>query len=223
MGASSQDVDRARAFYTRISRVYDRLADADERTAREAGLRLLDAQPGEQVLEIGYGTGHALASLAEAVGTQGHVFGVDISDGMRRVAAQRLRASGLEGRCSLEVAAIPPLPWPDRQFDSAFLSFTLELFPADTIPLVLSDTRRALKPAGRLCVVSMRALTAGEEETFAERAYKWMHRHFPHLVDCAPIDLPGLLGESGYSVECERRLTIWSMPVSVCLARAPAS
>ncbi len=219
MAVSSQDVERARAFYTRISRIYDRLADADERAAREAGLRLLHARPGEQVLEIGYGTGHALATLAEAVGDRGHVCGIDISDGMRRVAARRVRAAGLDSRCTLAVGAIPPLPWQDGRFDAAFLSFTLELFPADTVPLVLDDLRRALAPAGRICVVSMSAPESGERETLAERAYKWMHRHFPHLVDCAPVDLPSLLRGNGFAVEREDRLTIWSMPVAICLAR----
>ncbi len=219
MSVSSQDVERARAFYTRISRIYDRLADADERAAREAGLRLLNARPGEQVLEIGYGTGHALASLAEAVGDGGHVCGVDISDGMRRVAARHLRAAGLERRCTLAVGVIPPLPWPDRRFDAAFLSFTLELFPADTAPVVLDELGRALAPAGRLAVVSMSAPGPGEPETLAERAYKWMHRHFPHLVDCAPVDLPALLRANGFAVEREQRLTIWTMPVAICLAR----
>ena len=54
-------------FYDRISHAYDALSDASEHEAREAGERALAVQPGEQVLEIGYGTGHALADLARAV------------------------------------------------------------------------------------------------------------------------------------------------------------
>ncbi|MEZ6106104.1 MAG: hypothetical protein R3B96_08335 [Pirellulaceae bacterium] len=46
-------------FYDRISQVYDFIADGGEHRAREIGLRRLAIQPGESVLEIGYGTGHS--------------------------------------------------------------------------------------------------------------------------------------------------------------------
>ena len=68
MPGTSQDLDAARAFYTRISSVYDALADRDEHVARQTGLTLLDAQAGEHVLEIGFGTGSSLMGLATAVG-----------------------------------------------------------------------------------------------------------------------------------------------------------
>ncbi|MGC9467592.1 MAG: methyltransferase domain-containing protein [Anaerolineae bacterium] len=66
--------------YDKLSRWYDALAGAAESSLRELGLQQLDAQYGERVLEIGFGTGHALLTLARAVGKHGHVFGIDISD-----------------------------------------------------------------------------------------------------------------------------------------------
>ena len=86
-----QSKDETRAFYDKISGVYDLLAEHSEGPVRQTGLDKLALAPGERVLEIGYGTGHCLVQLAEAVGPEGKVFGIDLSEGMR---ARARRASG---------------------------------------------------------------------------------------------------------------------------------
>ena len=161
--------------------------------ARERGLALLEVQPGESVLEIGYGTGHSLVSLANSVGDDGHVTGIDISTGMHDVAAKRVAKAKLEQRVDLRVASIPPIPSNLGLFDVITLSFTLELFALDNIPEVLSECRRVLRQGGRLGVVSMATPIRDENESMLERTYVWMHRHFPHIVDCQPIPLESLL------------------------------
>ncbi len=62
-----QTREQTRTFYDRISRVYDLLAERSEAPIRRKGLELLTALPGETVLEVGFGTGRCLASLARAV------------------------------------------------------------------------------------------------------------------------------------------------------------
>ncbi len=47
--------------------------------------------PGAHVLDVGSGTGASVAQAAQAVGPQGHVTGVDISDTMLDLARSRLR------------------------------------------------------------------------------------------------------------------------------------
>jgi ubiquinone/menaquinone biosynthesis C-methylase UbiE len=51
---------------------------------------MLDAQPGEQILEIGPGTGRALARIGLRVGPRGTVLGVDLSAQMLAVSARKL-------------------------------------------------------------------------------------------------------------------------------------
>jgi ubiquinone/menaquinone biosynthesis C-methylase UbiE len=58
------------------------LSERSEAPMRKAGLELLRARAGESILEIGFGTGHSLVSLAKAVGPKGTVFGLDLSDKM---------------------------------------------------------------------------------------------------------------------------------------------
>src|SRR6516164_7392546 len=125
MAETSQDLEAARNFYTRISSVYDALADRDEHRARDVGIALLNPRPGERILEIGFGTGSSLVPIASAVGASGHVAGIDISPGMKTVAEQRLRAANLAAAVDLRVGAVPPLPFGDNTFDAVFTAFTL--------------------------------------------------------------------------------------------------
>lgn len=108
MADTSQDLEAARAFYTRISSVYDALADRDEHRARELGLSLLDAQGGERILEIGFGTGSSIVPLAASVGASGRVCGIDIAPGMKVVAEQRMRSANMTATVDLRVHAVPP-------------------------------------------------------------------------------------------------------------------
>ena len=78
MADRSQDPDATRAFYDRISHVYDAIAVAAEHGARERGKEILDVAPGERVLEVGFGPGRALVAFARGVGRDGKV--VDVSN-----------------------------------------------------------------------------------------------------------------------------------------------
>jgi ubiquinone/menaquinone biosynthesis C-methylase UbiE len=218
MARTSQDIDAARALYTRISSIYDTVSDRAERRVRALGLSLLEARSGERILEIGFGTGSSLVALAESVGASGHVFGIDISPGMKDVAAARIRSANQVAKISLTLAAIPPIPFIDATLDAVFMAFTLELFPEDTIPIVLTEVRRTLSAGGRLSIVSMTLGTEEQRQGLSERLYVWTHRHFPHIVDCGPIDLERRLTEAGFAIARIERLGMWGLPVAAVLA-----
>ena len=65
--------EAASASYDRMSGWYDLLARPSEKKYTELGLRMLSVQEGETVLEIGFGTGHAIVALAQSVGESGGV------------------------------------------------------------------------------------------------------------------------------------------------------
>lgn len=206
-------------FYDHISSMYDALADSSEHAARELGEKMLNLQPGEQVIEIGFGTGNSLLHLAKAVQPNGKVVGLDVSEGMQRVAQQKVEAAGVAESVELQVGNAVALDQPDDSFDAGYLSFTLELFSEEDTPAVLSELKRVLRPGGRLAVVSMATVLEGESESVLEKTYKWMHRHFPHIVDCRPIDPAMLLQEAGLEIMEQKRMDIWTMPVAAVLAK----
>ncbi len=206
------------SFYDRISHAYDLISDAGEHKARETGEQALDIQAGEHVLEIGYGTGNTMIHLAEAVGDSGTVSGIDVSTGMQQVAKKKLTAKGFADRADLCVGDARKLPYEDKSFDAVFASFTLELFPLDDIPVVLAEVGRVLKQGGRFGVVSMATVLGGEKPSSLEKTYIWMHEHFPHIVDCQPIDVVSLVEEAGLSIQQKVEMAIWTMPVRCVVA-----
>lgn len=208
-----------RAFYDRISSAYDAIADSNERAARVAGLEALQVKPGETVLELGFGTGNEVADLAALVGPTGTVAGIDISSGMLAVAQRKLAAKDVQAKLDLRVADARQLPWADGAFDAVYTSFTLELFPLGDIPGVLAECQRVLKPGGRLGVVSMATVKPGHKASLLERTYIWMHRHFPHLVDCQPIDVEAFVEKAGYEIANVVEMEIWTMPVRAVVGR----
>src|SRR5918997_6939878 len=61
------------------------------RGIRSKAVSRLELKPGDHVLDIGCGKGRILAPLVRAVGPAGHVYGVDLSEGML-AQARALRA-----------------------------------------------------------------------------------------------------------------------------------
>ncbi len=210
------------SFYDRISQAYDMIADGNEHKAREAGEKALQLQPGERALEVGFGTGNSLINLAQAVGANGEVCGIDVSPGMLSVAQGKLADKGLSDRVHLTVGNARSLPYEQSSFDAAFMSFTLELFALEDIPTVLAEILRVLKPGGRFAVVSMATVRKGEHASILEKTYVWMHQHFPHIVDCQPIDASQFLRDAGFDVRQEWEMDIWTMPVRGVVGFTPA-
>ena len=208
-------VEAARATYDSLSRYYDWLA-ASEKKYTDIGLRQLAARPGEQILEIGFGTGYALLALAQAVGPLGKVCGVDISEGMYRVAQKKLEEAGLSARGALKVGDARQLDYQADMFDGVFMSFTLELFDTPDIPVVLAECQRVLRSSGRLCVV---ALSKDAELGLVARFYEWLHVQFPAYIDCRPIFVKEVLQEAGFQPIAVEKRTMWGLPVAIVLAR----
>ena len=204
-----QTKDETRAFYDKISSVYDLLAEHSEGPVRQIGLDQLALAPGER--EIGYGTGHCLVQMAEAVGPEGKVFGIDLSEGMRARARERVEREHLSDTVELSCGDATHLPYPDGSMDAVFMSFALELFDTPEIPQVLAGCARVLRPGGRIGVV---AITKEGKEGFAVEAYEWTHQHFPNLLDCRPIFVRRALEDAGFSIRNATIANMW-VPVEV--------
>ncbi|MEP7339215.1 MAG: class I SAM-dependent methyltransferase [Acidobacteriota bacterium] len=214
----SRTRQEAKSHYNQLSGWYDLLTDRSERKSRELGLRLLRAREGERALVVGFGTGHGVLSLAQAVGETGKVFGIDLSEGMLEVAGERLLDAGLAERVELQCGDAMALPYVAEFFDAVFMSFTLELFDTPEIPSVLQQCRRVLKVGGRICVVAM---SKQGKERLMVKLYEWAHRRMPGYVDCRPIYVRESVEQAGFQVVEMINHSIWGLPVEIVKAEKP--
>ena len=197
-----------------MSRWYDLFAGSEKKFT-DTGLRILGVKKGECILEIGFGTGNSLVTLAQQAGESGLIVGVELSPGMIDVARKRMQLKGQERSAQMIQGDGTLLPFARNSFDAVFLSFTLELFSEDEIPVVLDECHRVLKPDGRLGVVSL-----AKRDVLACRLYEWGHERWPVLLDCRPIELRKCLKAEGFRVQAAKVQTMWGLPVEIVLGRS---
>ena len=117
-------------------------------TAAENGmaLQLLELQPDDRVLEIGFGHGKTLGTAADAV-KHGFLAGVDPSPDMLRMAARRHRRLIAQDKLELKLGDSRRIPYPDERFTKAFSVNTIYFWsdPAEDF----REIRRVLKAGGR--------------------------------------------------------------------------
>lgn len=112
-------------------------------------VRRLDLKPGQQVLELGAGTGFVAVAAARAVGPEGRVVALDIEPRMIERLRQKLLAEGVsnvEGK----LGDATKLDFPDATFDCVYMVTALGEMPDKRA--VLWEAYRVLKPAGILSV-----------------------------------------------------------------------
>jgi len=116
-------------------------------------LALADAQPGETAIDVGCGPGGTTAALAQSVGSEGHVLGVDISQPLIDAALTRRLSNA-----TFVVADAATHPFDAAADDLVFSRFGVMFF-AEPVA-AFRNLHRALKPGGRLVFVAWRS--AGE-------------------------------------------------------------
>lgn len=206
-----QTKEQTRAFYNKISKVYDLLADRSEAPIRRAGFDLLKVRPGEQVLEIGCGTGHSLVRFARAVGPEGRVYGLDLSEQMLKRTRENLAKADMLKQARLRRGDAARLPYRDALLDAVFMCFTLELFDTPEIPKVLQECQRVLRHGGRMVVVGM-SKEGGHDPLTG--VFEWAHKHFPNFIDCRPIYVRAALEQAGFQITKALTKHMW-IPVEV--------
>src|SRR6185295_10654330 len=141
----------------------------------------------------------------------GLVCGLDLSSGMLREARKEVRRHAPRVEVSLIQSDALRLPFESHIFDGVFTSFTLEIFPEEDLDVLLWEIHRILRPGGRLGVVAISEGKPGKASGAMVRAYAWFHRHFPHIVDCRPVDLEGVLQRCRFRVLRSIELEMWSI------------
>jgi SAM-dependent methyltransferase len=149
----------------------------------EALLAFAAPRPGERVLDIGCGCGAATLEFARAVGPEGRVAALDISEPMLDEGRTRARAAGVENvRWERTDAASATLDAYDL-FTSAFGV----MFFGDPVG-AFANIRRAARPGARMALVCWRGL---DENPWMQVPMAAVSPHLPPRPKRAP-NSPGM-------------------------------
>ncbi|HEY0133118.1 MAG TPA: class I SAM-dependent methyltransferase [Nannocystis sp.] len=152
-------------WYDWFASFYDRSLEPLYRDARAAAVTALAAEPGQTVLDLPCGTGQSFDGLAAAVGPGGRIIGVDLSEGMLRVAEARARRGGhrqiaLRQRDVHLLDAIDLAPaGRDFQLDRLHIFLGLTAFPR--WEAAFERLWGLLAPGGRCVIVDVHAAQLG--------------------------------------------------------------
>ncbi|WP_093669663.1 demethylmenaquinone methyltransferase [Sporolactobacillus nakayamae] len=143
--------ERVHHVFQKIYKKYDAMNSLisfnRHKSWRRQADQIVSAKQGDKVIDVCCGTGDWTLSLAEAVGPQGRVVGLDFSDNMLKIAQAKLEASQLENVTLVNGDAME-LPYEDESFDRATIGFGLRNVP-DYLT-VLKEINRVLRPGGTL-------------------------------------------------------------------------
>lgn len=104
---------------------------------------------GSAVLDVATGPGEPALTIAELVGSEGKVLGIDAVAEMAQAARREANRRGL-GNTSFAVTQADALPAKANSFDAVVSRFGIMFFPAPV--LAVREMLRVLKPGGRIAL-----------------------------------------------------------------------
>lgn len=154
-GNDIQAREEVRETYQKGAHLYDLAAWLYYLAGMRIGLwrrkvvEALDLRPGDTVVEIGCGTGLNFALLEQAVGSEGRIIGVDITEGMLERAEARVRDAGWKN-VELVCSAAADFQFP-KDLGGIFATGVLNYEPA--YDQVIERGAKALAPGRRWVVL----------------------------------------------------------------------
>jgi demethylmenaquinone methyltransferase/2-methoxy-6-polyprenyl-1,4-benzoquinol methylase len=140
---------------------------------QKRAMEVLAPQSGEKILDLCSGTGRAASWIAQAVGEEGEVVGMDISKSMVEVAKRRY--GGIKRVIFLHKDVTKPWEY-QNYFDGIFTSFALHELPEKKRLGALEHSFQALKERGRMVIVDFNPQVAGRGKTILLAFFKLFER-----------------------------------------------
>lgn len=163
---------------------------------RKHTLRLLDLKRGERVIDIGSGPGFLCQEMAEAVGPEGAVRGVDLSaDLLRRAEARKTHSwvSYAEGDATA-------LDEPDGAYDVVVSVQVAEYVP--DIDAFCAEVFRVMRPGGRGLIVATDWNAIAWHSADPDRVRRILDAFEPHCANSTlPRTLAPTLSKAGLEID----------------------
>lgn len=123
-----------------------RVFNKENREMERLGLQMMQPQEDDHILEIGFGNGKLISEIMPDI-RNGKIYGIDISDEMINLAADRNQKWIQQNKLELKKASVEEIPYPNNHFDKIFTANTTYFWP-DPVKNIL-EIKRVLKPGGK--------------------------------------------------------------------------
>lgn len=172
-GGQQEKSRQVEQMFDNIAPTYDQLNhrlsfDIDRYWRRKAIRQLVDQQP-QTMLDVATGTGD-FAILAAKMLRPKSLVGVDISEGMMGIGAQKVQQEGLADTITFRKEDCLRMSFADNTFDAVTAAFGIRNF--QDLETGLSEMCRVLRPGGRLCIVELTRPVG-----FPMRQLFWLYSH----------------------------------------------
>lgn len=153
-------------FFERIAPYYDTLIDLLTiglyAKFLKRAVTILAPQKGEKILDLCSGTGRAASWMAQAVGEEGEIIGMDVAKNMVEVARKRY---GRWGNLFFQQKDVTEPSGYQNYFDGIFVSFSLHEISELERPRVIEQSYLALKEKGRMVIADFNPEISGRSKT----------------------------------------------------------
>ena len=140
---------------------------------QKRAVEVLAPQPGEKILDLCSGTGRVASWMAQAVGEEGEVLGMDISKSMVEFAKRRYE--GLKKVIFLHKDVTKPWDY-QNYFDGIFTSYAIHELPEKKRLGAFEHSFRALKEKGRMVIADFNPQASGRGKTLLLAFFKLFER-----------------------------------------------
>lgn len=155
-----------------LGKVIGWIMERETAAQNDAALAALRVNPGDRILEIGFGHGRTLEQLVAAA-PSGFVAGLDHSSEMYAMAHRRCAPLLPSGRLELHLGSSLAMPYPDGHFDRVLAVHTLYFWRNPTEHL--REIHRVMKDNG-VCVLGFRPKEDPHAASFPETVYTFFSR-----------------------------------------------
>jgi len=188
---------KAKDFFDQQAKNWDTNHRLDNDEKLERVVKEADIQPGQQILDVGSGTGILIPFMLAAMNGVGRIIALDYSRGMLDVA----RDKGFPETVSFVEADIHAVPFLDKAFDRVICNAAFPHF--EDKARALAEMKRVLKPNGILIISHPIGRKAVEE--IHKNASKTVNKHrvptpeeLSELFETAGLQLISIIDEEHF-------------------------
>jgi len=180
------------------ARHYDRMMDVmffgSYKRFIKSAIKAMEIKPGENILDLGCGTGRNSRIMHNYCKDEGYILGIDISEEMQDQFVKKFKEySNIEFKQSrIDV----PLNL-DRKFDTVFMSFVLHGLPHEARLKVVKNIFDNLKPGGRFCLLDFSEFKLDEIPKLHKKIFTTIECKY--AFEFVERDWKEILSENGFT------------------------